>query len=120
LTTLDNLRKAAKRWLKALREGDADARTRLVRAYPNAPEPATLRDVQHALARERGHASWIALKKAIAESVPAGTQLTELLAAAARGMRPPSPRFSTSIRASSTNAGCSPATRACEPRCISA
>jgi hypothetical protein len=29
LTTLDNLRKAAKRWLKALQDGDADARTRL-------------------------------------------------------------------------------------------
>jgi ankyrin repeat protein len=85
LTTLDNLRKAAKRWLKALREGDADARARLVRVYPNAPDPATLRDVQHALARERGHASWIALKKAIAETVPPGTQLAALLAAAAGG-----------------------------------
>ena len=85
MTTLDNLRKAAKRWLNALREGDADARARLVRAYPNAPDPATLRDVQHALARERGHASWIALKKAIAETVRPGTQLTALLAAAARG-----------------------------------
>ena len=85
MTTLDNLRKAAKRWLKALRDGDADARTRLVRAYPTAPEPPTLRDVQHALARERGHASWIALKKAIAESRPPVAPLATLLAAAARG-----------------------------------
>ena len=85
MTTLDNLRKAAKRWLKALRDGDADARTRLARAYPTAPEPPTLRDVQHALARERGHASWIALKKAIAGSGPPGPPLAALLAAAARG-----------------------------------
>ena len=55
MTTLDNLRKTAKRWLKALRDGDAEARARLVRAYPGAPEQPTLRDVQHALARERGH-----------------------------------------------------------------
>jgi ankyrin repeat protein len=85
LTTLDNLRKAAKRWLKALRDGDADARMRLVRAYPNAPEPATLRDVQHALARERGHASWIALKNAIAGSLPPDAPLAALLTAAAGG-----------------------------------
>jgi hypothetical protein len=32
VTTLDNLRKAAKRWQKALRDGDADARARLTRA----------------------------------------------------------------------------------------
>jgi len=61
LSTLDNLRKAAKRWLRALGDGDADARARFVGAYPGAPEPPTLRDVQHALARERGHESWIAL-----------------------------------------------------------
>ena len=29
MTTLDNLRKAAKRWLKALRDGDPEARARL-------------------------------------------------------------------------------------------
>ncbi|MBI1872914.1 MAG: hypothetical protein HYS05_03375 [Acidobacteria bacterium] len=61
MTTLDNLRKAAKRWLKSLRDGEADARARLVRAHPGAPKQVTLRDVQHALARERGHESWIAL-----------------------------------------------------------
>jgi ankyrin repeat protein len=85
LSTLDNLRKAAKRWLKALRDGDADARARLVGAYPGAPEPPSLRDVQHALARERGHESWIALKKAIADRVEPETPLTALLAAAGRG-----------------------------------
>jgi ankyrin repeat protein len=85
LTTLDNLRRAAKRWLKALRDGDADARARLVRAYPAAPEPATLRDVQHALARERGHASWIALKNAVATGAASESPVMALLAAAASG-----------------------------------
>ena len=56
MSSLDNLRKTARRWLKALREGDADARARLVRAYPGAPEQPALRDVQHALARE--HDIW--------------------------------------------------------------
>jgi hypothetical protein len=55
VSTLDNLRKAAKRWLKSLREGDPDARARLARAYSDAPESVTLRHVQHALAREHGH-----------------------------------------------------------------
>jgi len=44
-TSLDHLRKEAKRWLKAA-------------------EPA-LRHVQHALAIEYGHANWIALKDAL-------------------------------------------------------
>ena len=70
MTTLDTLRKSAKRWLKALRDGDPAARARLARAWPEAPERPTLRDVQHALARERGHQSWIALTRA-SEATPA-------------------------------------------------
>ena len=35
-TTLDNLIKEAKRWLKALREDDAAARERFRRVLPNA------------------------------------------------------------------------------------
>ena len=45
MTTVDNLRKAAKRWLKSLRDGDPEALARLVRAYPGAPKEPTLRDV---------------------------------------------------------------------------
>ena len=41
MTTIDNLRKAAKRWLKSLREGDADARARLARVHPGATEHAS-------------------------------------------------------------------------------
>jgi ankyrin repeat protein len=84
LATLDNLRNTARRWLKALHRGDADARARLLRAYPNAPARPSLRDVQHALARERGHESWIALKRDI-EQRGHESPLTRLLAAAGKG-----------------------------------
>jgi uncharacterized protein len=69
LTTLDTLQKSAKRWLKALRSNDADARVRLRRAYPEAPAQPVLRDIQHALAREHGYESWKAMRSAI--DVPA-------------------------------------------------
>ncbi len=85
VTTLDNLRKAAKRWLKALRARDPQARARLARAYPGAPQPPTLRDFQHALARERGHESWTALTRAVDAGTPAKSPLTALLVAAAKG-----------------------------------
>lgn len=70
MTTLDNLRKAAKRWLKALRADDAEARARMNRAYPSAPANPGLRDVQHALARERGHESWKAMVSAVDIRLP--------------------------------------------------
>jgi hypothetical protein len=55
-STLDNLKKEAKRWLKAVRASDAAARARLTRAWPEAPQAPGLRDMQHALAREYGFA----------------------------------------------------------------
>ncbi|HEY9229098.1 MAG TPA: ankyrin repeat domain-containing protein [Gemmatimonadaceae bacterium] len=64
-SSLENLKREAKRWLKALRDNDAEARARFERAYPKAPPEPTLRDVQHALALEYGLANWIALKEAI-------------------------------------------------------
>jgi ankyrin repeat protein len=64
-TRLDTLRKDAKRWLKALRTGDPDARDRLAAAWPDAPAEPALRDIQHALALEYGQESWIALKAAL-------------------------------------------------------
>jgi ankyrin repeat protein len=85
VSSLDNLRKTAKRWLKSLRDGDAEARARLERAYPAAPQRPTLRDVQHALARERGHDSWIALTRAITDGSNSNTPLIELLSAAGSG-----------------------------------
>jgi len=69
-TTLDSLKKEAKQWLKALRSGDADARQRLLTALPDAPAEPTLRDVQHALAREHGLAGWAALKQRLDAAGP--------------------------------------------------
>jgi uncharacterized protein len=84
VSTLDNLRKSARRWLKALRDGDINAIDRLRRAYPRAPATPTLRDVQHALARERGFQDWKVLK-ARAEAPREEAGLPALLAAADRG-----------------------------------
>jgi hypothetical protein len=67
---MDNLRKEAKRWLKTLRANDPDARARFERAYPKAPATPVLRDVQHALAREHGYDSWIAMTSAIDRPAP--------------------------------------------------
>lgn len=64
-TTLDNLKKEAKRFLKALREGDETARAQFTKAYPNAPDKPGLRDVQHAIALHYGCDNWKALKEAI-------------------------------------------------------
>lgn len=66
-TNLDNLRLEAKRWLKSLRAGDQDARTRLARAVPQAPSDPGLRDVQLGLAREHGLPGWTDLKQAVAD-----------------------------------------------------
>jgi hypothetical protein len=63
--SLDNLKKEAKRWLKALRENDAAAGERLRNAYANAPGTPALRDVQHGLAREYGFENWKELKSAL-------------------------------------------------------
>ena len=88
-STLENLRKEAKRWLKALRANDADAQTRLRRALPDAGTEPSLRDVQHALAVEHGMSGWIELTARVAEvaSLDSGSldALTALLAAAGRG-----------------------------------
>jgi ankyrin repeat protein len=65
-TTLESLKKEAKRWLKALRAHDEPAHARLRSAFPNAPAAPGLRDVQHALALEHGFAGWTALKQALA------------------------------------------------------
>ncbi|MBA3887538.1 MAG: ankyrin repeat domain-containing protein, partial [Acidobacteria bacterium] len=85
MTTLENLRKAARRWHKALRASDPEARARLDRAWPGAPSTPTLRDVQHALARERGHGSWVALTRPAASGSAPEAPLTALLDAAGKG-----------------------------------
>lgn len=60
-TTVSLLKQEAKRWLGALRRHDPAAARRLHEAWPEAPADPTLRDVQHALSREYGQESWVAL-----------------------------------------------------------
>jgi ankyrin repeat protein len=73
---LESLKKEAKRWLKDVRAGEADAVARLRRAYPDAPAEPGLRDVQHALARERGFDGWSALKAGVATAAASGSPLS--------------------------------------------
>ena len=64
-TSLDVLRKEAKRWRKAIDAGDPDATARYAAAARDARPNPKLREVQHALAGEYGFASWAALKQEI-------------------------------------------------------
>src|SRR5439155_15882658 len=50
----------------------AEARVRLLRVFPNAPRIPTLRQIQHALAQERGFSGWAELK----QRLPAEASLT--------------------------------------------
>lgn len=64
-SSLDVLKKDAKRWLKALRASDSTARSRLNDIWPKAPAEPSLRDVQHALALEHGLPDWRLLLSAL-------------------------------------------------------
>ena len=65
MSSLDNIRREAKRWLKALREQNHTAWARLRAVHPRSPEQPVLRDVQHALAREHGFENWPAFTRAL-------------------------------------------------------
>jgi ankyrin repeat protein len=61
-STLETIRRQAKRWLKEIEAGDGEAIARfrkLVSGHAGAPK---LREVQHALARDYGFSNWAALK----------------------------------------------------------
>jgi hypothetical protein len=77
---LDSLKKEAKRWFHELRADEPAARARLDRALPGAPARPTLRDIQHALAREHGYTGWVALKTAIERRVDAARDAGATLA----------------------------------------
>lgn len=64
-SSVASLKHEAKRWLHALEAGDAAAVQRLKAVWPDVPEPATLRTVQQALAREYGYTHWAALREAV-------------------------------------------------------
>jgi ankyrin repeat protein len=89
-SSLENLRREAKRWLRALRANDPGARTRLRRAVPFPPTEPTLRDVQFALAREYGSIGWRELVARVESGAPnerdeRAEALRALLEAAAKG-----------------------------------
>jgi ankyrin repeat protein len=77
VNTLDALRKEAKHWLKGVRTGNPGHVKRLRLAYPNAPAEPTLRDVQHALAREQGYENWKALLDAQKQPATSNTSAHE-------------------------------------------
>lgn len=81
-SNLDALRREAKRWLKALQAGDADASSRFERAMPEQGYghggEAKLRQVQQALAREHGFASWAALKHDLEDRARTSAERTAL------------------------------------------
>jgi hypothetical protein len=72
-TTLDNLRREAKRWLKGLREGKPEAQERFRSANPKHTGTPVLRDVQRALAREHGLENWNELKLAVQQAARSRT-----------------------------------------------
>ena len=62
-SNLEALRREAKRWHKAVLAGDAKALERFHLVYPAGSAAVRLREVQQALAREHGFASWAGLKQ---------------------------------------------------------
>jgi ankyrin repeat protein len=64
-SSLESLKKEAKRWLKALRAGDAAEHARFETVHPRPPADPSLREVQHALAREHGFSGWSELRHAV-------------------------------------------------------
>ena len=65
-SNLETIRRQAKRWLKEIEAGDAEAIARFRKLMPGHAGAPKLREVQHALARDYGLASWAALKQELA------------------------------------------------------
>ncbi len=88
-SSLEHLKGEAKRWLKALRQGNPEAIERFRLSHPRPPAAPGLRDLHLALAREYGFPGWAALKAELARRAPVpadpDSAVTELLAAASRG-----------------------------------
>jgi len=74
-STLETVRRQAKRWLKAIEAGDGAAIARFRKLMTGQAGTPGLRAVQHALAREHGYANWAALKQELdARAVAASGQ----------------------------------------------
>ncbi|WID98060.1 hypothetical protein QO058_07410 [Bosea vestrisii] len=65
-STLETIRRQAKRWLKEIEAGDGEAIARFRELIPNHAGAPKLREVQHALARDYGLTSWAVLKQELA------------------------------------------------------
>lgn len=79
-TTIESLRKEAKRWLKAIRAERPEAAQRFRTASPSGPAEPMLRDVQHALACEYGCENWSALRQEVDQLARAGSNRTDRVA----------------------------------------
>jgi ankyrin repeat protein len=64
-TTLDNLRREARRLLREAASGDLDGLDRIRASYPNHHGHPKLRQAQQVLAREHGFPNWAALKQEV-------------------------------------------------------
>ena len=89
-SSLDSLRREAKRWLRQLRDGEPDALERFRRWHPTPPPLPALRDAQLALARELGFPGWSDLKRELdrragERSDGRASAVQQLLGAADRG-----------------------------------
>jgi ankyrin repeat protein len=92
-SSLEQLKKDAKRWLRALQDGDPAARGRFAASHPTPPAEPTLRDVQLAVAREYGFDGWAGLKaelerRASGRSETPPRPIDALLTAAVQGDAP--------------------------------
>jgi ankyrin repeat protein len=76
-TSLDSLRKMAKRWRQDIEAGDAPALARFRDVFPASDGKPKLREVQHALAHEFSFASWAALKEEIEDRARSYGELLE-------------------------------------------
>lgn len=65
-SSLEAIRRQAKRWLKEIEAGDTEAIARFRSLIQNQAGPPKLREIQHALSREYGLANWAALKQELA------------------------------------------------------
>ncbi len=77
-STLETLRREARRWLKSIAAGDADSAARFRSAFPDHSGAPKLREVQQALAREHGFPSWAALKQEIEDRARSHAERVEL------------------------------------------
>ena len=77
-SNLEVLRGEAKRWLKAIAAGDAQAQARFRQSFPGHTGTPKLREVQQALARDYGFSSWVALKQELEDRARSGSERVAL------------------------------------------